>query len=56
MQDPQELRALSTWKVHTLTGGRKDAWNLHVTRNWRVTFRIDAADNEAIDVNLEDYH
>jgi hypothetical protein len=23
MQDPEELRALPSWKAHTLTGGRK---------------------------------
>lgn len=23
MDDPEELRALTTWKAHTLTGGRK---------------------------------
>jgi plasmid maintenance system killer protein len=26
----------------------------HVTRNWRMTFRIE--DDEITDVNLEDYH
>jgi proteic killer suppression protein len=29
---------------------------LSVTRNWRLTFRIDAAEREIFDVNLEDYH
>ena len=54
MQDPQELRALPTWKAHILSGDRKGTWSLHVTRNWRMTFRIE--DDEIIDVNLEDYH
>jgi len=54
MQDPQELRALPTWKAHTLSGDRKGTWSLHVTRNWRMTFRIE--DDEIIDLNLEDYH
>ena len=26
MEDPEELRALTAWKVHTLTGGRKGTW------------------------------
>lgn len=54
MQGPEELRALPTWKAHVLTGDRKGTWSLHVTRNWRLTFRIQ--DDEIVDINLEDYH
>ena len=56
MQDPEELRSLTAWKVHTLTGVRKGTWSLSVTRNRRLTFRIDTAEREICDVNLEDYH
>lgn len=56
MQDPEELRALPAWKVHTLMGDRKGTWSLTVTRNRRLTFRIDRAEWEIFDVNLEDYH
>ena len=56
MQDPEELRALPSWKVHTLTGDRKGTWSLSVTRNRRLTFRIDTAEREIYDLNLEDYH
>ena len=56
MEDPEELRALTAWKVHTLTGDRKGTWSLSVTRNRRLTFRIDSAEREICDVNLEDYH
>ena len=56
MEEPEELRTLASWKAHTLTGGRKGTWSLSVTRNRRLTFRIDAAQNEILDVNLEDYH
>jgi len=56
MNDPEELRALATWKVHTLTGDRKGTWSLSVTRNRRLTFRVDTAEHELCDVNLEDYH
>jgi addiction module HigA family antidote len=55
MQDPEELRALPSWKVHTLTGDRKGTWSLSVTRNRRLTFRIDTVDREIRDLNLEDY-
>lgn len=55
MQDPQELYGLPVWKVHPLTGDRKGTWSLSVTRNRRLTFRIDD-EHEIYDVNLEDYH
>ena len=54
MQDPKELRALPIWQAHILTGDRKGTWSLRVTRNWRMTFRIEG--DEIIDLNLEDYH
>ena len=56
MQDPEELRSLPAWKVHPLTGDRKGTWSLSVTRNRRLTFRIDIAEREICDLNLEDYH
>jgi toxin HigB-1 len=56
MQDAEELQSLPAWKAHTLAGDRKGTWSLSVTRNRRVTFRIDSAENEICDVNLEDYH
>jgi proteic killer suppression protein len=55
MQEAEELRALTGWKVHTLTGDRKGTWSLSVTRNRRLTFTIDD-EREICDVNLEDYH
>jgi proteic killer suppression protein len=56
MEDSEELRVLTAWKVHTLTGERKGTWSLSVTGNRRLTFRIDTAEREICDVNLEDYH
>ena len=56
MEDAEELRTLTAWKAHTLTGDRKGTWSLSVTRNRRLTFRIDTAEREICDVNLEDYH
>ena len=55
MEDPEELRALPSWKVHSLTGDRKCSWSLSVTANRRLTFRIDATEREICDMNLEDY-
>ena len=56
MQGPEELHALPSWKAHTLTGDRKGTWSLSVTRNRRLTFRIEDAEPEICDLNLEDYH
>jgi proteic killer suppression protein len=39
-----------------LTGDRKGTWSLYVTRNQRLTFRMDDAQSEVCDLNLEDYH
>lgn len=54
MGDPTQLRVFPLWKGHQLTGARKGVWSLHVTRNWRLTFRI--VDGEIVEVNYEDYH
>jgi proteic killer suppression protein len=41
VQKAEELRTLPSWRVHTLTGDREGTWSLSVTRNRRLTFRID---------------
>jgi toxin HigB-1 len=56
MESPKELQSLATWKAHVLTGDRKGYWSLSVTRNRRLTFRVDQTENEICDLNLEDYH
>ena len=56
MEDESELRDLALWKAHQLTGDRKGRWSLFVTANYRMTFRVDAAEREIYDVDLEDYH
>lgn len=56
MEHPEELRTLSAWKAHTLSGDRKGIWSLTLTRNRRLTFSIDTTEWELCDLNLEDYH
>jgi len=56
MAHEDELRTVPSWKAHRLTGDRKGTWSLFVTKNWRMTFRIDADEIEIIDLNYEDYH
>ena len=52
----EELRTVPGWKAHRLAGDRKDVWSLSVTKNWRITFRIDRAEGEIVDLGYEDYH
>ena len=54
MESAEELRALPGWRAHQLTGDRRGMWSLHVTANWRLTFRIE--NQEIVEVNYEDYH
>ena len=56
MEEPEELRALSSWKAHLLTGDRKGTWSLSVTANRRLTFGVDSSEPAIRDLNLEDYH
>ena len=55
MDGEDELPVPPNFGAHRLTGDRKGQWALTVTRNWRLTFRVN--ETGAIeDVDLEDYH
>ena len=56
MEREEELLTVPAWKAHRLVGDRKDVWSLSVTNNWRITFRIDRAGDEIVDLDYEDYH
>jgi proteic killer suppression protein len=56
MLDADELDSLPACKAHKLTGDRKGTWSLSVTGNPRLTFCLDATEDEIYDVNSEDYH
>lgn len=56
MSAPDELVSLPMWKAHRLSGSRAGTWSLHVTRNWRLTFWINADDATVCDIDFEDYH
>lgn len=56
METEEELRTVQSWKAPMLTGDRKGTWSLSVTKNWRMTFRIDRKEIEIIDLDYEDYH
>ena len=56
VDDAAELFGVPAWKAHVLTGDRRGTWSLTVTRNWRITFRIDQMRHEIIDLDYVDYH
>lgn len=50
-----DLGTPPNYGLHELTGDRAGMWSMTVTRNWRLTFRINA-DDALEDMDLEDYH
>ena len=52
----KELEDATLWKAHKLSGDRRGVWSLSVTRNWRLTFRIEQNDIAIVDLDYEDYH
>jgi len=56
MEHVSELQSVPSWKAHLLTGDRKGCWSLAVSRNWRITFRIDEIEQTIVDLDYEDYH
>jgi toxin HigB-1 len=55
IETAEELRVPPNFGAHQLTGDRKGEWSLMVTKNWRMTFRINDA-GAIEDLDLEDYH
>ena len=54
-RDEEEFRIPPNYGFHWLTGDRAGTAAMTVTRNWRLTFRVN--DEKAlIDLDLEDYH
>ena len=48
----RDLVGVSTF--HALKGDRKGTFSMVVSRNWRITFRLQRGD--VLDVDWEDYH
>lgn len=42
------------WRLHRLSGDRRDEWSVSVSGNWRITF--EEVDGYIDRLNLEDYH
>ena len=49
-----QVATLPGWRLHALKGGRKGAYAITVTANWRITFTVQ--ENAVTNLNFEDYH
>lgn len=47
-------QAPTGWRIHRLTGDRRNVWSVSVSGNWRITFEEQGGAVEHLD--LEDYH
>jgi toxin HigB-1 len=56
IEEIDEVMGLQKYKPHQLSGDRAGTYSLHVTANWRITFKHDAEEDELFDVDYEDYH
>ena len=45
---------LPGYRLHRLTGDRRDQWSVRVSGNWRIVFRFKGG--AAVGVTLVDYH
>ena len=52
--DELVARAPPGWRVHRLSGDRRNVWSISVSGNWRITFEVQNGAIERLD--LEDYH
>jgi proteic killer suppression protein len=50
----RELETVRGWRLHQLKGDRRGIWSMTVTRNQRLTFRLDGS--RVTEINFEDYH
>ncbi|MBV9114368.1 MAG: type II toxin-antitoxin system RelE/ParE family toxin [Hyphomicrobiales bacterium] len=49
-----DAMSLPGYRLHRLSGGRRGAWSVWVSGNYRLTFEIE--DEDATNVDFEDYH
>ena len=48
-ESPDDLKVVSSWRLHQLSGDRIGFWALTVNGNWRLIFRFDDKDIELVD-------
>ncbi|MEQ1531280.1 MAG: type II toxin-antitoxin system RelE/ParE family toxin [Methylococcales bacterium] len=55
IENIDELKIPPNFGAHLLTGDLAGTWSLTVTKNWRMTFRVNEAGNIE-ELDLKDYH
>jgi toxin HigB-1 len=55
IESVDELKIPPNFGAHMLTGDFAGTWSLTVTKNWRMTFRINSR-GAIEDLDLKDYH
>ncbi len=53
-QHPGDVTTHPGYRPHPLRGDMAGMWSVRVSGNWRVVLRFE--DNEAVEVDLVDYH
>jgi toxin HigB-1 len=53
-ENVSELETVPGWRLHPLKGNRKGVWRLVITRNHRLTFRVQGS--VVSEIEFEDYH
>lgn len=56
MSEEDDLLRVPSWRAHRLGGDLRGHWSLRVTRNWRLTFRVELNELEIVDLDFQDYH
>lgn len=54
-ENVEELAMPPNYGLHKLSGDRKGIWSMTVTKNWRLTFRVNN-EGAIVDMELEDCH
>ncbi len=56
MTHPNQLASVPSWRAHELTGSEVGIWSLTVTRNYRLTFFVNVAEQTVTLIDYRDYH
>ena len=51
-----DLRVPPGNMLEKLSGNRKGQWSIRIDRQWRICFRFENRDGNALDVEICDYH
>ena len=55
VQTVDQLRQPPNFGFHALKGDRQGTFAMTLTRNWRLTFRLEGTDS-IVELDMEDYH